>query len=316
MKTRLLQLRKRILGLSMEEVNFERRGFCGATVAARRRLEEAGGRFVEGYNLAVECRSTSVLESRLEALPRELRGFGYEGAAMCLALLDMITPWSANRVKSLLRSGGNAHAYMVHVGLGWAWARLPWFFRGQQVHLDPILRWLGFDGWGFHEGFFNWRRCSEGYRSRQLQGYETRAFDQGLGRSLWFVKGANVALIADTISTFDSARQSDLWSGVGLAATYAGVVDPDGLTELRKRAGKFVPCLAQGSAFASKARLRAGNPTEYTDAASNTLSGIPAREAARLTDAALENLPCDHGEPAYEIWRQRIQAHFALINPR
>ena len=36
-----------------------------------------------------------------------------------------------------------------------------------------------------------------------------------------------------------------------------------------------------------------------------------AEDAAKVTDAALENLPADGAEPAYEIWRQRIQAQFA-----
>ena len=43
-------------------------------------------------------------------------------------------------------------------------------------------------------------------------------FDQGLGRSFWFVNGGNPELIAQTIHSFPDSRQADFWSGIGLAA--------------------------------------------------------------------------------------------------
>jgi alkylated DNA nucleotide flippase Atl1 len=101
-----------------------------------------------------------------------------------------------------------------------------------------------------------------------------------------------------------------LWSGVGLAATYAGIVSETSLGELREKAGRFHPQLAQGAAFAAKARQRAGNLTDYTSLATKVLCGLPAENAARITDEALENLPADSDVPAYEIWRRRIQKHF------
>ena len=106
-------------------------------------------------------------------------------------------------------------------------------------------------------------------------------------------------------------RQSDLWSGIGLAATYAGIISETSLGELREKAGSFQPQLAQGAAFAAKARQRAGNLTDYTSLATKILCGLSADAAARITDAALENLPADADVPAYEIWRRRIQNHFA-----
>jgi hypothetical protein len=40
------------------------------------------------------------------------------------------------------------------------------------------------------------------------------------------------------------------------------------------------------------------------------LCGLNAAEAAQVSDEALENLPADGAQPAYEIWRQRIQQRF------
>src|SRR5438477_154297 len=94
--------------------------------------------------------------------------------------------------------------------------------------------------------------------------YAARVFDQGLGRSFWFVNGGNPELIVGVIKAFPAARQPDLWSGIGLAATYAGIITEDALVLLREQAGEHWPCLAQGAAFAAKARHRAGNPSPYT----------------------------------------------------
>jgi hypothetical protein len=200
---------------------------------------------------------------------------------------------------------------MVHVGVGWIWARAPIRFRRAKERLDPLLGWLAFDGWGFHEGFFHWPKYIAGQpQPKRLAGYETRAFDQGLGRSFWFVNGGNVELIAATISDFAPGRQADLWSGIGLAATYAGTVTEADLRALRAKAGAYWPHLAQGAAFAAKARQRAGNLTGYTHLACKLLCGLDAGDAAHLTDASLENPPADASQPAYEIWRRRIQTHF------
>ncbi len=169
-----------------------------------------------------------------------------------------------------------------------------------------------FDGWGFYEGFFHWPKYITGQPApKKLSGYERRVFDQGLGRSFWFVNGGNIELISQTISNFSADRQPDLWSGIGLAATYAGIVSETALGELREKAGRFQPQLAQGAAFAAKARQRAGNLTDYTNLATKILCGLTAADAARLTDEALEELPINSDEPAYEIWRRRIHDRFA-----
>ena len=310
------QIRRRALGLSARAVNFQTRGFRGASPHVQQRLENAGGTFVAGYHLALESNSLEELVSKLAAVELELRGFAFEGAAMGLALFDFLTPWRRDRINKFLRGAGDDHAYMVHVGVGWVWARAPFGFRGAQKKLDPLLGWLAFDGWGFHEGFFHWPKYIAGQPApKKLSGYERRAFDQGLGRSFWFVNGGNIELIAQTISNFSADRQRDLWSGIGLAVTYAGIVNEASLGELCEKAGNFQPQLAQGAAFAAKARQRAGNLTDYTRLATKVLCGLSAEHAARITDEALENLPADVAEPAYEVWRRRIQNQFAANLP-
>jgi hypothetical protein len=311
-KTFLAVFRRRLFGLQAVETDYARRGFRGATAEIRARLEQIGASFLGGHHAALEHETPADLAATLNSVAPDLRGFAFEGAAMGLALLDFTTPWRCTRLAGFLRGAGHAHAYMTVVGAGWAWARLPVNVGRAGQRLDPLLGWLALDGWGFHEGFFRWPKYIDG-QPPPLKGFERRVFDQGFGRSLWFVNGGDIELIARTISVFSCDRQSDLWSGIGLAATYAGIVSEVSLRQLREKSASFQPHVAQGAAFASKARQRAGNLTDYTNLAATILCGLSANQAARLTDDALENLPADSETPAYEIWRRRIQNHFTQL---
>jgi hypothetical protein len=304
--------RRRLLGIPPEEVRFDRRGFRGGDPEAKARLEQIGLTFLHGYHAALEDDRPEPLALRLNAVESERLGFAFEGAAMALFLLDTLTPWRRTRFRAFLEGPGAPHIYMAHVGAGWVMARLRQRVNKPPMRLDPLLGWLSLDGYGFHEGYFHWRRAIERQEvPRQLSGYACRAFDQGLGRSLWFVEGADVARILAAIAAFPPARQSDLWSGVGLACAYAGGTDCTGIETIRTAAGRFGPQIAQGVAFAAQARQRAGNPAPHTELACRVLCGLSACEAADVTDAALQALPSDSAEqPAYEVWRQRIQAQF------
>jgi len=299
---------KLLFGISPAETTVARRGFRGGDSAACEHIERIGRTFADAYHAALEDDCLERLAPRLDRVEREFRGFAYEGAAMGLALLDRLTPWRRDRVRNFLSGAGEPHTYMVHVAIGWVAARLPGKIERVLKPLDPLLRWLVVDGYGFHEGFFHWPRYINGqFIPRRLRGYACRAFDQGFGRSLWFVDGADVTLIPRTIAGFAVERQGDLWSGIGLASTYAGGADGVALKALRESAGAYQPQLAQGAAFAAKARERAGNLTAGTQVAARIFCGVSAEEAAYITDAALENLPASGPQPAYEIWRWRIQ---------
>ncbi|MBV8678797.1 MAG: DUF1702 family protein, partial [Planctomycetaceae bacterium] len=305
-------LYKRVFSISPQETTFARRGFREIEPEVRQRLEGIGEIFLHGYHAALEGGECGALVLRLNAVEAEFRGFAFEGAAMGLALLDYLMPWRRDRLSAFLEGPGAAHVYMVHVGVGWVLGRLGLRVERLLARLDPLLRWLAIDGYGFHEGYFRWRRCVGGREvPARLSGYARRAFDQGLGRSLWFVEGADASRIAATIAAFPPSRQADLWSGIGLASTYAGGVERPTLEVLRAAAGSHRGALAQGAAFAAQARQRAGNPAPHTEAACRVYCALSADEAARVTDDALSELPSDGTVPAFEVWRGRIRERFA-----
>lgn len=307
------QARRRFLGLSPAEASFAKRGFLAGEDEARLRLEQIGVTFLSGYHAALEASEFVSLARRLSFVEAELRGFAFEGAAMGLALLDCFTPWRRDRWRSFTDSFAKPHIYMMHVGLGWALARLRRDVTPHIARLDPLLRWLVVDGYGFHEGYFNWPRYVERRAiPNRLHDYELRVFDQGLGRSIWFVKGANVGAVVNAIESFPSARRDDLWSGAGLACAYAGGCGRAAIESLRASAGGHLPAFAQGVAFAAKTRQRAANLNSHTHTVCRLIWGHSAEETAAITDAALEDLHEDGALPAYEVWRRRIQEKIAL----
>jgi enediyne biosynthesis protein E3 len=299
---------RRIFGISPRETTFARRGFRGSGPEVRRRLEGIGSTFLQGYHAALEEGQPESLALRLGSVESELRGFAFEGAAMGLALLDFLTPWRGHRLRTFLEGPGAAHSYMMHVGAGWLPARLGLGVDRIMRPLDPLLRWLVVDGYGFHEGYFRHRSSV----SRQavpvtLDGYARRVYDQGLGRSLWFVEGAEIDRIAVTIASFSTLRQADLWSGIGLACAYAGGRDRASVEAVQIASGSHRGHVALGAAFAAKARQKAGNLASHTEDACRVLCAMSADEAAVLTDDCLDGL-ADQGDlPAYEVWRARLR---------
>lgn len=304
------RLRRSLFGISLAETTFAKRGFYRGDRCAQEKLELIGRTFVQGYHAALTDDRFEVLVPCLQTIDAEFRGFAFEGAAMGLALLDYFPP-RKRRLDAFLHGPGANHIYMLHVGAGWTLGRLPRSSTKLIEQFDPLLGWLVLDGYGFHEGFFSWRRFIQDQEPPRLSGYALQAFDQGLGRSLWFVKGADTSQIIACIDTFPPFRQSDLWSGVGLACAYAGGVEREVIQALSDGAGKYRLHLAQGAAFAAKARQLAGNPVVHTDRACEIFSGHSCDEAVRITDESLRNLP--QGQQSYEMWRLRVRSQLAEL---
>ncbi|HEU4424939.1 MAG TPA: DUF1702 family protein, partial [Pilimelia sp.] len=226
-------LRRRIITPNVSATRLDVRGFRVKSPEARELLETIGRSFLAGYAYAAEARTATDAEEPLESVPAQFRGFAYEGAAMAFAVLDALPFGGGGRVEKFLTGRAANHVYMVYVGVGWAMARVPRFRWSKLYAPDPLLRWLALDGYGFHQAYFHTDR----YVHQQYQEprfpwpadgpawYAARAIDQGIGRAMWFVGGADAELVATMIDKFPEQRRADLYSGAGLAATYAGGAD-------------------------------------------------------------------------------------------
>lgn len=291
------------------QVDFGRRRFRLRSGPARERLEASARAFLGGVNAAVDHVEIGAIVDRIEQSEPQWRGFAYEGAGMGCALLDLVTVSHGRRSAALLEVTAATYPHLVHTGMGWAHARLklrPWW--GLPVG-NPLLRWLAWDGFGFHQGFF--RSDAVIGRSTVERGLspERRAIrDQGLGRALWFHECADPEGIVERVRQFPRDRRADLWSGVGLAATYAGGAASAELDQLAMLAGQHAAAMAQGSAFACAARRASGIVPEHVEQAAAVLTGVCVAEAAGWTDRALAELGTNpHSARDYEQWRAKIR---------
>lgn len=322
MTTILGALRRKAMTPPLDDVLFSKRGFRTSDEAARDLLEMSGRQFVIGYGFAMESADTREAVTMLQTLEHDFLGFAYEGAAMALALRDALRPGPrGRRNEDFLRTGrGAAHIYMAYLGIGFALARLPRMLWSRalpdvsRLPDHPTLAWFIWDGYGFHQAFFNPKK----WINQQHVGtsypwptrYVNRAIDHGIGRALWFYNGGNVEGVAKMINDFPSPRHADLWSGAGLAASYAGGTGADGLRALKDLAGTHHAEVALGAVLGIKARVLADTVNPHTEVASEVLCGMTAAEAAEITNRVVIDLPPDGDVPAYEVFRDRIRQHF------
>jgi len=306
------------LALAPGVLDAARSDFAPATGDAGRRLDEVVDAFAHGYN--------AVLRGGYDAaeLPAGLRGFGYEGAAMSSALLDLMTVSRGRRLHELAGGDGAGHIHLINVGAGWAYARMrlrPWWTvradaaPGEQGVGTPLLRWLAWDGWGFHRAFFAPRRVFIEHAVGPPR--VRRICDQGAGRALWFYAGADPDRIGDVINGFPGVRRPDLWAGVALAAAYTGAQPADVLAVLAERAAAHRAHIAQGAAFAAKAHLLAGEMPEASATAVRVLTGVEPGVAARWADDALAaSIGGPDSPTGYEGWRGGIRHAWTRKNER
>ena len=323
MSTMLGSLRRQVLTPSMAAVSFAGRGFPCEPSAVTRRLEAIPQAVVCGFEWGVETRDLWELERRLDMVEAELRGFAYEGATMACVIRDAMGGWRGHRSRDLLRGPGRPHIFLTYIGIGFAMSHLPralWRsvvpdLTGSPYH--PTMSWLAVDGYGFDRAYFDTRRWVDEQRRPAPYPWEgepeyfLRVIDQGIGRALWFIHGAGVAEVAAAVCRFAEERRADLWSGVGLAATFAGGCPASGLVELRRLARESDPeheaHLAQGAVFAARARTFSGFVPPHSEAATVELAGLSTAAATDLADEA-DPGPDGGAQPRYELWRRSIRA--------
>jgi len=256
---------ERLLKIRPEEASFKARGFDACDPAVSRKLEQMLESFIGGYNLAVEIPDKVELSRRLYAA------------------------FDNHHVKG----AGEHHDYIVAVGAGFAVARIPWGLRVMDSYLrtlDPLIAWCVPCGYGFHEGFFHHKRFVDGAAAppASLSPLGKQLFDSGLGRSLWWVKGADPSRIDAAINRFPENRRAELWAGIGIAACYAGGVGETELLALQELSGRYHADLLSGLPFAARLRQKAGNYSDTTELACRVLLDRSTDAVADMAEAAAD----------------------------
>ena len=306
----LRHFRKILSAIAPTEEIFLRPGFRVAAVHMRVHLEDIGRAVLHGFRESTANETPHDL-SHVAAVPRDFEGFAWAGAGMGLAVFDGFLPQNPTRIQQLATQAAS-HRFMIHLGVGWAIARMQNLRYDEPASVgsaDDPLRSVALMGYGAHQVYFHWARYVENQTiERNLSPESMRAFDEGVGCALWLGEGANVERVSTRIAEFHVERQKDLWAGLGFSCAYAGVARSRSLNYLRDASGPFEAYLAEGAAMAAGVRQAADIPTEYTDTACRELCGMDSGQAARITDKALRDVSTSG--PSYDSWRSRIRSRF------
>jgi hypothetical protein len=275
---------------------------------------------MQGFRATLEDGRFEVLVPRLDEVEAQFRGFAYEGVGLGFAIFDYFLPWR-KRLQAFVRGPGAPYIIPIYIGAGLALGRLISRRGGRRLEKfvarleHHVFRWMVIDGYGFYKGFFSRQRYLEEKEiPEHLSPYARRVFDQGLGRSIWFANDENVDQVTQMIASFPQARQADLWSGAGFACAYAGsAMERKALETLRTAAGPYRSQLALAGALAAKRRHGFGHITPHTELACQVFCGISGEMAAQIANETLESVPVNSVEPPPKIWRERIEARFAML---
>jgi len=135
--------------VNYNEVRLDKRGFSIKNPASRHHLETIGASFLDGYHYSLTAKSNEDICEFIDQKRHLYRGFSYEGAGMALVFKDMFNIRGKKSLPDFLNDHANKHTYMLHVGVGWAYAKLPFINIEKKLkNYDELLRWLIIDGYG------------------------------------------------------------------------------------------------------------------------------------------------------------------------
>lgn len=270
------------------------------------RIEKIKTIFQTAKEISTAEKSLDTLIDYLETTDPEFRSIAYEGASMAIAQLaiekdNTLTIWHTFNQRAC------AHAAQTHAGLGWAIALQNCSVLPFLETLSPLLRFRVLDGYGYYEGIFRQRSSIKNQKSpEEFDSKMLQAYDQGIGRSLWYSSKGDVKKLEELISIFPSDRHAALWIGIGVASAYVGGCDENLLRSLLSASQKYKTQLATGSALAARARVQANAITGDVELACRIWCHISAQEAMLFTVEAEPSSSLNPND-SYALWLSQIK---------
>ncbi len=285
----------------------------GLAVSSREDVERVNGilqSFTGGFNAMITRPTRSGWEGYCDSLPVLYCPFAHEGAAMghTLRNLFLCTPRAFEKQIVKRRPGMR---YLYYVGFG--------FWSGMRNHdaghvarligdLDPMYRYLCYDGYGFKHAFFDYPKNPDGLRPLEgLEGYARSAAFHGVGRAFWFLYLDRIDMLTEQIEKLGE-NAVDAAAGLGLASVF---VNPDRLKAAQTLGGRLPPQWRDGfhlgMCFGAKARS-INDPDAFEEYMSRADGGT--RDAVwasiRECDRVELQVRAERGEDGYRRWRGQV----------
>lgn len=224
-------------------------------------IQEVQRVFKSAQQLALKSSFNDDLFEQLNALSNEFRSVAYEGASFSIALNSISTKGNLDIWKQYLVQTKGLHDSQIHVGLGWALASQNSNIEEHILNIDPYMVSRVIDGYGYYFAIFK-RRIA--IRTAQIpesiSDVNKMAFDQGVGRSLWYLSEGNLEKLKRFLLLIPANRHADLWRGIGIAFAYVGGTSE--VSHIEKLSDKHLIDFKTGVALALHSRMKSGSILE------------------------------------------------------
>ncbi len=247
-------------------------------------LRKVASTFLDGFAVASESTVNDALHREVRSLPQTDRGVCYEGVAAGKTVRDLTAHTDLSEASELLRDEEN-YSFLLYLGIGEAMA---------QMKLPPQLcnavakeKWSGqiIEGYGFFDGYFNWHDALVDQRYPVgLEPGLRAAYDQGIGRAIYFVTNCAPAQMRDMIACFPEERRAEIWAGIGIPAAYVGGLSEREFKTFLNFAGQFRAELMQGVLLGASARAKQNAIPDHTELACNIAFGESTFKAINYTE--------------------------------
>lgn len=276
------------------------------------RMERIRSVFQYGMSVSIDEEDMNLLEAALNSTENEFRSIAYEAAAMQLATKDISANDAFHHWRLFIKGPGVKHLTQSHIGLGWAMAQQQFPVFPFIETLEPLMQCRVIDGYGYYEGIFRKRRSiGEQQIPSTLRNKFLRAYDQGLGRSLWYASKGYCEKIAAMVETFPASRHKDLWRGIGTACAYVGGFDENLLIQLASASGHGIQ-LSIGATLVSRSRAEAGAHNRYIDMACRIWCDCTSEEASGIS-LKTEPLPAEEIVDPCQSWITNIETALLAV---
>jgi hypothetical protein len=269
------------------------------------RIERIRSIFLNTQLFYAKQNDMEVLLQYLKNTEPVFRSIAYESASMAIAIKELENNQELNTWLFFSKGPALPHRAQVYVGLGWAIAKLNLSFSSVVEKIETRLYYRVADGCGYYDGSFRQRQA---VINQQLPVYLPEiampAYDQGVGRSLWYTSNADINKIRSKVDSFSASRHAGLWRGIGIAVAYVGGCDENTLKTLLEYAATNRIQLACGAALATRSRIEANTVTTDTDRCSRLWYELTTNKAS-LDPAAIEN------EEVYFNWITQVEEGLA-----
>jgi hypothetical protein len=266
--------------------------------------------FAGGFNAMITAPTDAAWRSYCETVPVLFRPFAEEGAAMGYTLRHLFMYDPAGFEERLVKQRPEFR-YLYYVGLG--------FWSGMRGHdsrrlsrvvdgLDPLHRFLCYDGYGFKHAFFDYPKDRAAFaKFDSIDGYARNATYQGVGRAFYFFFMARPDELIEHIDRL-GIYAADAAAGAGLAAAF---VNPDRLEVARNLAEKMPPRWHEhfhlGMCFGLKARsINNVDQFERDMATLDPSVQDAACTSIRECDRIELLMRAEQREDGYRRWRRQV----------